>query len=65
MEVQVISKQQVADSGEVLTGKREVNATQDFAESWTDEKLYKKYGLMKDEIVFIETIMRPMEAKDE
>ena len=66
MEVQVISKQQVADSGEVLTGKWEVNATQDFAEPWMGENLYKKYGLMKDEIVFIETIVcQMMEAKDE
>jgi site-specific DNA-methyltransferase (adenine-specific) len=65
MEVQVISKQRVADHGEVLTGKREVNAMQDFAEPWTDEKLYKKYGLTKEEIAFIETIMRPMEGNDE
>ena len=28
---------------------------QDFSEPWTDEKLYKKYGLTKDEINFIET----------
>jgi len=38
---------------------------QDFSESWTDKKLYKKYGLTKDEIAFIETMVRPMEAKDE
>jgi len=38
---------------------------QDFSEQWTDEKLYKKYGLNKDEIVFIESMVRPMEAKDE
>ena len=34
---------------------------QDFSESWTDEKLYKKYGLTKDEIAFIESMIRPME----
>lgn len=28
---------------------------------WTDEKLYKKYGLTKDEIAFIESTVRPME----
>ena len=38
---------------------------QNFDESWTDEKLYKKYGLTKDEIEFIESKIRPMEVKDE
>jgi len=27
---------------------------------WTDEKLYKRYGLSKDEIAFIESLVRPM-----
>ncbi len=30
-------------------------------ESWTDEKLYKKYGLTAEEIAFIESMIRPME----
>lgn len=34
---------------------------QDFTQSWTDEKLYKKYGLNKEEIDFIETMIKPME----
>jgi site-specific DNA-methyltransferase (adenine-specific) len=34
---------------------------QDFSESWTDEKLYKKYGLTEEEIAFIESLIRPME----
>jgi len=34
---------------------------QDFSESWTDEKLYKKYKLTKKEIDFIESMVRPME----
>jgi len=34
---------------------------QDFSQPWTDEKLYKKYGLSKDEIAFIESMIRPME----
>ncbi len=38
---------------------------QDFNEAWTNEKLYKKYGLSKDEIAFIESMIRPMEASDE
>ncbi|HNU96354.1 MAG TPA: Eco57I restriction-modification methylase domain-containing protein, partial [Candidatus Magasanikbacteria bacterium] len=33
---------------------------QDFSESWTDEKLYKKYKLTKEEIDFIESMIRPM-----
>jgi site-specific DNA-methyltransferase (adenine-specific) len=39
---------------------------QDFNESWTDEKLYKKYNLTKKEIEFIESMIRPMgEEADE
>ena len=34
---------------------------QDFSESWTDEKLYSKYGLDEQEIAFIESMIRPME----
>ena len=34
---------------------------QDFNEEWTDEKLYKKYGLTDEEIAFIESMIRPME----
>ncbi|OAV71628.1 Eco57I restriction-modification methylase [Bacteroidales bacterium Barb4] len=34
---------------------------QDFNESWTDKKLYKKYGLTEEEIGFIESMIRPME----
>jgi site-specific DNA-methyltransferase (adenine-specific) len=32
---------------------------------WTDKELYKKYKLTKDEIVFIESMIRPMESSDE
>jgi site-specific DNA-methyltransferase (adenine-specific) len=32
---------------------------------WTDEELYKKYKLSKDEIAFIESMIRPMESNDE
>ena len=34
---------------------------QDFNEVWTDEKLYKKYGLTENEIAFIEEMIRPMD----
>jgi site-specific DNA-methyltransferase (adenine-specific) len=35
---------------------------QDFTEEWTDEKLYKKYGFTKEEISFIESMIRPMDV---
>ena len=34
---------------------------QDFTKPWTDEELYKKYGLTDEEIQFIESMIRPME----
>lgn len=34
---------------------------QDFSKSWTDEELYAKYNLSKEEITFIESMIRPME----
>ena len=34
---------------------------QDFDEEWTDEKLYRKYGLTAEEIAYIEKMVRPME----
>jgi site-specific DNA-methyltransferase (adenine-specific) len=32
---------------------------------WTDEALYERYGLTKDEIAFVESIVYPMGPKDE
>jgi site-specific DNA-methyltransferase (adenine-specific) len=34
---------------------------QDFKEDWNDEKLYKKYGITKEEVAFIESLIRPMD----
>ncbi len=34
---------------------------QDFIESWTDEKLYAKYGITETEQKFIESLIKPME----
>ena len=34
---------------------------QDYSHPWTDEMLYKKYGLTEDEIAFIESMIRPMD----
>lgn len=32
---------------------------------WTDVMLYKKYGITKDDIAFIESMVRPMGASDD
>lgn len=37
----------------------------DMNTEWTDEKLYERYGLTEEEIAFIESKIRPMEAGDE
>jgi len=37
----------------------------DMSELWTDKTLYKKYRLTKEEIAFIESMVRPMELKNE
>lgn len=37
---------------------------EDFSKSWTDEELYKKYGLTDDEIAFIESLIQPMNLSD-
>jgi site-specific DNA-methyltransferase (adenine-specific) len=34
-------------------------------QKWTDEKLYEKFGITKDEILFIESMIRPMESDNE
>lgn len=35
---------------------------QDFSKPWTDEELYRKYGLTEEEIAFIEKMVRPMDT---
>ncbi len=39
--------------------------TQDWKRRWTDDDLYAKYGISKDEIAFIETLVRPMDDAGE
>lgn len=34
---------------------------QDFSKPWTDEELYKKYGITDEEIAFIDSMIRPMD----
>ncbi|MEW1962357.1 Eco57I restriction-modification methylase domain-containing protein [Microbacterium sp. NPDC077644] len=57
----------------VLQKKPSQNATkkvyefvpsQDFSRPWTDADLYEKYGITDEEIEFIESMVRPMEAAD-
>ena len=38
---------------------------QDFSKPWTDEELYKHFNLSKDEITFIEKLIKTMEWIDE
>jgi len=38
---------------------------QDFSRNWTDEILYEKYGINKQEVAFIESMIRPMGESDE
>ncbi|MPM61553.1 hypothetical protein SDC9_108413 [bioreactor metagenome] len=35
---------------------------QDFSKTWTDNELYLKYDLVKEEIDFIESMIRPMDV---
>lgn len=37
---------------------------QDWSKPWTDEELYKKYGITEDEIAFIDSMIRPMEGEE-
>ena len=37
---------------------------QDFSKPWTDKELYEKYQLTKDEIQYIESMIRPMGAAE-
>jgi site-specific DNA-methyltransferase (adenine-specific) len=38
---------------------------QDFSRAWTDNMLYEKYGLARDEVTLIERLIRPMEIADD
>ena len=38
---------------------------QNWSKPWTDEELYKKYGITDDEKAFIDSLIRPMDGGDE
>ncbi|MBS9773778.1 MAG: Eco57I restriction-modification methylase domain-containing protein [Tenacibaculum sp.] len=51
----------IKNTQDAMRGVYEFVPQQNFDEEWTDEKLYKKYGLTEEEIAFIESMIRPME----
>ena len=53
--------QQAISSINLSKDKFQFVPLQDFSHPWTDEMLYKKYGLTQEEIAFIESMIRPME----
>lgn len=52
---------QTVTSINITRGNYQFVPLQDFSHPWTDEMLYKKYGLTDEEIAFIESMIRPME----
>ena len=54
----VLQKKNAQDA---MRGVYQFVLLQDFSHPWTDEMLYKKYDLDKDEIAFIESMIRPMD----
>lgn len=48
-------------SQDISADKFQFVPLQDFSKPWTDEELYKKYGLTDEEVAFIESMIRPME----
>lgn len=54
----VLQKKNAQDA---MRGVYQFVPAQDFSKPWTDEELYKKYGLEEDEIAFVESMIKPME----
>lgn len=52
---------QITATQHISKGSFSIVPIQDFCEEWNDEKLYKKYNLSKEEIDFIESMIKPME----
>ena len=52
---------QLISTQDISAEKFQFVPLQDFSESWTDEKLYKKYNLSPEEIAYIEGLIKPME----
>ena len=56
---------QKKNSQDAMRGVYQFVPVQDFSKSWTDEELYAKYELTKEEIDFIESMIKPMELDGE
>ena len=52
---------QLKNSQDAMRGVYRLVPMQDFSKPWTDAELYAKYKLTKDEIAFIESMIKPME----
>jgi site-specific DNA-methyltransferase (adenine-specific) len=51
-------------SQDVFSGMYRWVPVQRWDRTWTDAAMYKKYGITKDEIAFIESMIRPMGERD-
>ena len=51
----------IKNTQNISKGVFSVVPVQDWKETWTDKKLYKKYKLTKEEIKFIDSLIKPME----
>ena len=56
---------QLSFSQDVFKAKFALVPLLDMHTEWTDEQLYKRYGLSREEVAFIESKTRPMEANNE
>ena len=52
---------QIAVSQHITKSSFSFVPMQDFSKPWTDAELYEKYALTKEEIAFIESMIKPME----
>ena len=54
---------QIKNTQNISKGVFALVPVQDISKKWTDEELYKKYGITEDEAEFIDTIVKPMDTK--
>lgn len=52
-------------SQDAMRGVYAISPVQDFSQTWSDEKLYAKYGITDEEIAFIDSMIRPMTLDNE
>ena len=54
---------QKTNAQHAMRGVYEFGPVQDFSKPWTDEELYKKYGISEEEIAFIDSMIKPMDLE--